>query len=102
MLNNTRFLDRILVVWNDIQRSVPSNLIPTISVPIFVLNATRNSLNNRFLPFDLIRTQAIFNMDDDFNTDLETFEFSFRYAIEFYPKLAFKSVERKSTRNCRS
>lgn len=54
MLNNTRFLDRILVVWNDIERPVPRNLIPDINIPIFVLNATKNSLNNRSEPRDVM------------------------------------------------
>ncbi|KAI6192332.1 Exostosin-like 3 [Aphelenchoides bicaudatus] len=78
MLDGVRFLDRIILIWNDYNRSLPDNLIPKMKVPTFVVNASRNSLNNRFLPFDLIHTEAVLNMDDDFNTDPETIEFSFR------------------------
>ncbi|KAI6231103.1 Exostosin and EXTL2 domain containing protein [Aphelenchoides besseyi] len=78
MLNGTRFLDSVIVLWNDIARPIPSDLIPTISVPIHVVNVSVNSLNSRFLPLDLIRTEAVFNMDDDFNTHRDVVEFSFR------------------------
>ncbi|KAI6180288.1 Exostosin-2 [Aphelenchoides besseyi] len=78
MLNGTRFLDSVVVLWNDIARPLPSDLIPTISVPIYVVNVSVNSLNSRFLPLDLIRTEAVFNMDDDFNTHRDVVEFSFR------------------------
>uniref|UniRef100_A0A915EBC3 Uncharacterized protein n=1 Tax=Ditylenchus dipsaci TaxID=166011 RepID=A0A915EBC3_9BILA len=71
------FLHSIIVVWNDVSRQPPSEW-PHIHVPIHVLNATRNSLNNRFLPLDLIRTEAVFNMDDDFNVKPEDILFSFR------------------------
>ncbi|KAI6210325.1 Exostosin-2 [Aphelenchoides besseyi] len=37
MLNGTRFLDSVVVLWNDIARPLPSDLIPTISVPIYVV-----------------------------------------------------------------
>ena len=30
-----------------------------------VIKATANSMNNRFLPYDVIETEAIFLMDDD-------------------------------------
>ncbi|KAI6232776.1 Exostosin and EXTL2 domain containing protein [Aphelenchoides fujianensis] len=78
MLNGTRFLDAVVVLWNDLKRPIPDGLIPIIHVPIYVVNTSENSLNTRFLPFDLIRTEAILNMDDDFNTHQETIEFSFR------------------------
>ncbi|KAI6231615.1 Exostosin-2 [Aphelenchoides besseyi] len=78
MLNGSRFLDSVIVLWNDIARPIPIDLIPIISVPIYVVNASVNSLNTRFLPFDLIRTEAILNMDDDFNTHRDIIDFSFR------------------------
>ena len=33
--------------------------------PIKILKMERNSLNNRFLPFEAIRTEAVFIFDDD-------------------------------------
>lgn len=78
-MKDLKFLDRVLVVWNDIQRAPPSlKWWPKLQVPLFILNGTHNSLNNRFLPYDLIRTNAIFNMDDDFEATNEDIEFMFR------------------------
>uniref|UniRef100_A0A1I7SL72 Glyco_transf_64 domain-containing protein n=2 Tax=Bursaphelenchus xylophilus TaxID=6326 RepID=A0A1I7SL72_BURXY len=60
-------LDKIIVIWNDVSRAVRKDIIPVIHVPIVVLKMKKNSLNNRFLPIDLIETEAVLNMDDDFN-----------------------------------
>lgn len=69
----------IVVFWNDVTRDPPSNITwPKIHVPIYYVNATRNSLNNRFLPMDLIETEAVFSMDDDFNVNRDDILFAFR------------------------
>ncbi|KAL3096189.1 hypothetical protein niasHS_004799 [Heterodera schachtii] len=51
---------------------------PHIHVPVFVVNTSRDSLNDRFLPLSLIRTEAVLSIDDDFNVEHGTIEFSFR------------------------
>lgn len=38
---------------------------PDIGVPIVVIKSEKNNLNNRFLPFDEIDTEAVFSLDDD-------------------------------------
>ena len=38
---------------------------PDIGVPIKVIKSEKNSLNNRFMPFDEIETEAVLSMDDD-------------------------------------
>ena len=64
-LDKMSHLDRIVVIWNDWNRNPPVDIFPKIHVPIFVLNGTKNSMQNRFLPLEQIRTEAIFMMDDD-------------------------------------
>ena len=38
---------------------------PDIGVPIKVNNSEKNSLNNRFIPYDEIETEAVLSVDDD-------------------------------------
>ena len=40
-----------------------------------------NSLNNRFLPFSNIKTEAVVQIDDDICATKEDLEFGFRYAL---------------------
>ncbi|CAD5229985.1 unnamed protein product [Bursaphelenchus okinawaensis] len=70
-------LHKVLVVWNDVEREVDPDLIPVLHVSIVVLKMTKNSLNNRFLPFVEIETDAVLNMDDDFNVDHHVIELMF-------------------------
>uniref|UniRef100_A0A914CGB0 Glycosyl transferase 64 domain-containing protein n=1 Tax=Acrobeloides nanus TaxID=290746 RepID=A0A914CGB0_9BILA len=78
-MNDLKFLDRVIVVWNDVKREPPlSDWWPILHVPLFIVNGTKNSLNNRFLPYDLIRTEAVFNMDDDFEATNEYIGLMFR------------------------
>ncbi|KAH7693352.1 CBN-RIB-2 protein, partial [Aphelenchoides avenae] len=59
------FVDRVLIYWNDLADHPRKYKWPHIYVPIFFVNASRNSMNNRFLPSKLIRTDAVFVLDDD-------------------------------------
>ncbi|KAI6209298.1 hypothetical protein M3Y96_00207100 [Aphelenchoides besseyi] len=78
-LNGLRFLRQILVIWSDVKRKPPvSNFWPEIHVPIHFVRAHEDSLNVRFLPFDLIDTEAVFSMDDDFEASNAMIEFMFR------------------------
>lgn len=44
-----------------------------------VIKASRNSLNNRFLPFDAIETEAVLSIDDDAHLRHDEIMFGFRY-----------------------
>ena len=44
-----------------------------------VIKAPRNSLNNRFLPFDSIETEAVLSVDDDAHLRHDEIMFGFRY-----------------------
>ncbi|KAF5401554.1 hypothetical protein PHET_04819 [Paragonimus heterotremus] len=64
-LINLPYLHSVLVVWNNQNWSPDGLRWPRLHVPLRVIRATKNSLNNRFLPFDLIDTDAVFTLDDD-------------------------------------
>ncbi|KAH9367413.1 hypothetical protein HPB48_004008 [Haemaphysalis longicornis] len=51
---------------------------PVIGVPIEVVRPKKNSLNNRFLPFSAIETEAVLSMDDDVHLRHDEIVFGFR------------------------
>ncbi|KAK3088375.1 hypothetical protein FSP39_018427 [Pinctada imbricata] len=77
-LKGLPFLNKIIVVWNN--PAPPSTILelPEIGVPIKVLKMSKNSLNNRFLPFDVIETEAVLSIDDDVYLRHEEIVFAFR------------------------
>lgn len=64
-INRLPFLHSVFVYWNDMHDFPDHYPWPKIHVPVHFMNATQNSLNNRFLPSELIKTDAVFSMDDD-------------------------------------
>ncbi|CAG0881044.1 unnamed protein product [Cyprideis torosa] len=72
------YLNRVLVVWNAPEEPSAELAWPEIGVPIHVIRAERNSLNNRFLPFDLLETDAILSIDDDTHLRHDEIIFGFR------------------------
>ena len=47
------------------------------------MTAGRNSLNNRFLPFSNIETEAILTIDDDQKIPLGEIQLGFRYKSDY-------------------
>uniref|UniRef100_A0A0N5C454 Glyco_transf_64 domain-containing protein n=1 Tax=Strongyloides papillosus TaxID=174720 RepID=A0A0N5C454_STREA len=76
-LHQMPYLNKIIVVWNNVNRK-PQNNWPHLHVPIVFINVTKNSLNNRFYPFDQIETEAVFSMDDDIDIKQHEIIFAFR------------------------
>lgn len=73
------YLNSVLVVWNSERHKPSPNLTwPDIGVPIKVVKTDRNSLNNRFLPYDEIETDAILSIDDDTPLKQDEIIFGFR------------------------
>lgn len=78
-LKGLAYLNKILVIWSGVHQQPGSDMIwPDVGVPIVVVKVDRNSLNNRFLPFDAIETDAIFSMDDDSPLRPDEIVFAFR------------------------
>ena len=64
-LKGLPFLNKVIVVWNSEILPSPNFEKPDIGVPIVILKTDKNSLNNRFKPYDVIETEAILSLDDD-------------------------------------
>ncbi|XP_045106982.1 exostosin-3-like [Portunus trituberculatus] len=72
------YLNKVIVVWNS-PKPPPEDLRwPDIKVPIHVVRAERNSLNNRFLPYSEIETEAVLSVDDDAHLRHDEIVFGFR------------------------
>uniref|UniRef100_A0A0N5BY11 Glyco_transf_64 domain-containing protein n=1 Tax=Strongyloides papillosus TaxID=174720 RepID=A0A0N5BY11_STREA len=65
--NNNKNVDKIVVIWNDPDLSkLPKKTEWNKSVaPVFFVKAAHNTLHNKFLPYDIIKTEAILILDDD-------------------------------------
>ncbi|VDP79759.1 unnamed protein product [Echinostoma caproni] len=77
-LLNLPYVHSVVVVWN---HPVPprSDLAwPQLHVPIKVVHMHNNSLNNRFLPHDVIETDCILSVDDDIQLRHDEIVFGFR------------------------
>ena len=72
------YLNKVIVVWNS-PKAPPADLKwPDIGVDIHVVRTEVNSLNNRFLPFDAIETEAVLSVDDDAHLRHDEIIFGFR------------------------
>ncbi len=67
-------LDAIVIIWNT---PIPAGFTITAPVPIINYQCPNNSMNNRFLPRDGIRTDAVFLIDDDLYITPKKVEFAF-------------------------
>uniref|UniRef100_A0A6A7FTA7 glucuronosyl-galactosyl-proteoglycan 4-alpha-N-acetylglucosaminyltransferase n=3 Tax=Hirondellea gigas TaxID=1518452 RepID=A0A6A7FTA7_9CRUS len=72
------YLNKVLVIWNSPKPPPPDLRWPDIKVPIEVIRAERNSLNNRFLPYSEIETEAVLSVDDDAHLRHDEIVFGFR------------------------
>lgn len=60
-----QYLNKVVVIWNSPDPPSLSLRWPDVGVPLHVVKVAKNSLNNRFVPYDVIETDAIFAVDDD-------------------------------------
>ncbi|XP_055384787.1 exostosin-3 [Condylostylus longicornis] len=72
------YLHKVIVVWNSPKPPLDDLRWPDIGVPVSVVRGQRNSLNNRFLPYDVIETEAILSVDDDAHLRHDEILFGFR------------------------
>ncbi|SPP90194.1 blast:Exostosin-3, partial [Drosophila guanche] len=72
------YLYKVVVVWNSPKSPQLSLRWPAIGVPVEVVRGQHNSLNNRFLPWDVIETEAVLSMDDDVQIGQDEIVFGFR------------------------
>jgi hypothetical protein len=72
------YLNKVVVIWNSPKPPLEDLRWPDIGVPVHVVKASRNSLNNRFLPYDAIETEAVLSVDDDTHLRHHEIVFGFR------------------------
>ncbi|GLG98438.1 Exostosin-3 [Gryllus bimaculatus] len=72
------YLHKVVVVWNSPKPPLEDLRWPDIGVPVHVVKASRNSLNNRFLPYEAIETEAVLSVDDDAHLRHDEIMFGFR------------------------
>ena len=73
---------QVIVLWNDANGSVPENLTQVLPEDkLLIVRPRANSLQNRFLPLDLIRTDAVLTLDDDVRISNYDYTLAFRWII---------------------
>ncbi|CAG9859519.1 unnamed protein product [Phyllotreta striolata] len=77
-LRGLPYLNSVVVIWNSPRPPSAELRWPSIGVPVHVVKAARNSLNNRFLPLDNLKTEAILSVDDDAHLRHDEILFGFR------------------------
>ncbi|KAF8353477.1 hypothetical protein PRIPAC_98105 [Pristionchus pacificus] len=76
-LRNCPFLNKIIVVWNNNNSSPPADWLD-MNDPFEIIMPKKNSLNNRFIPYESIETEAVISMDDDVYVTQSELVFAFR------------------------
>ncbi|XP_028038241.1 exostosin-3 isoform X1 [Bombyx mandarina] len=76
-LRGLPYLNKVVVVWNG-PSSAGAGSWPESGAPVAVVRGSRNSLNNRFLPYQLIETEAVLCVDDDAHLRHDEIIFAFR------------------------
>lgn len=77
-LHGLPYLNKVVVVWNSPRPPLQDLRWPEIGVPVHVVKGSRNSLNNRFLPYEAIETEAVLQIDDDAHLRHDEIIFGFR------------------------
>lgn len=76
-LHQLPYLNKILVVWNNVHREPPGTW-PSLHVPVEFIRVSENSLNNRFVPWDRIETESVLSLDDDIDLMQQEIVLAFR------------------------
>ncbi|KAL5968944.1 Exostosin-like 3, partial [Taenia solium] len=71
-------LESVVVVWNHPHYMPESYEWPNTPFPIHVIRVPSNKLQSRFLPFDLIKTDAVLSVDDDVVPEPKAIDLGFR------------------------
>ena len=72
MFRGVRELHRVVIVWNDLGRDPETvdelrevRLDDGDAASVVVVRPHANSLNNRLVPYDIIKTECVMQLDDD-------------------------------------
>ena len=77
-MNQVPHINSIVVLWNE-PKALPvvNDTWPDVHVPVHIVAMDKNSLNNRFLPLDVIQTDAVLSLDDDVTLSQEEIQLGF-------------------------
>ena len=76
---------QVILIWNDLEGEVPKNIKEALpKEKLFIVRPSKNSLQNRYLPMDIIRTDAILNLDDDVRISNSDYASGFRQGQNNY------------------
>ncbi|VDK72019.1 unnamed protein product [Litomosoides sigmodontis] len=87
--------ETVLVIWNGREPPIERSW-PRLHVPVIFINSTVNSLNNRFLPYEQINTEAVLSLDDDIDLRQHEIIFAFRVWREQRTKIVGFPARRHS------
>jgi len=69
-------VDAIRIVWSE-SPDPPRHLSKLTKLPVIFDVHEKNSINNRFVPLNGLRTQGVFNVDDDILVSCDSLQFGF-------------------------
>ncbi|XP_068615505.1 exostosin-1-like [Brachionichthys hirsutus] len=75
----SKFCAQIVVLWNCNTPLPPRNKWPSTSVPLTVIEGQTKTMSSRFLPHDVIITDAVLSLDED--SVLSTNEVDFAFIV---------------------
>ncbi|KAM9838296.1 exostosin-1b [Aulostomus maculatus] len=75
----SQYCAQIIVLWNCDKALPAKHRWPPTSVPLTVIEGEKKVMTSRFLPYDLIQTDAVLSLDED--TVLTTTEVDFAFTV---------------------
>ena len=70
---------KVILIWNDLKEEVPPSIQNALPKGmLFIVRPSINSLQNRYLPMDLIQTDCVVVLDDDIRLSNSDFSKGFR------------------------
>lgn len=83
-----KYLNKIVIIWNDVDSSIPQDLLEyNCEVSLVYIKPKKNRLTNRFILYPEIETDAIFFIDDDRKLLHEDVVFAFQSWQQFRQKI---------------
>ncbi|XP_056618469.1 exostosin-1a isoform X1 [Triplophysa dalaica] len=75
----SQYCSQIIVLWNCDKPLPAKHRWPSTSVPVIVIEGESKVMSSRFLPYDVIKTDAVLSLDED--TVLSTTEVDFAFTV---------------------
>lgn len=98
IFENMRYLSKILIIKNSNETTFTASAFRNIQVPVEVIYSRKNSLNNRYIHYRLIKTEAVLNLDDDFDNLTQDMILAMYFVWKKHPKSIVGLFERSHER----